>query len=339
MLQSESEQARSLVVMSSKRQCTEEHKQQHASADSTDPDPEAEAAAEASLLHAKTLASAASSAEHITGLAFGPGAPTAPLYFEVRPDAANRPGQYARPAGERLVLTYFAIRGLGEVCRLVLAEVQAAYDEVSVIGGERQADVLEWRANSPNGLLPTVSGLGLPRSEPASQSGAVLRFMAEKYGLHGHGTDDGGGGGVARVRSDTLFETARDLKAHKKEVIGPRDAAAEEEMKPKGPWALAKRIEAMLALAPRAEDPASALSLGQLELLHCLLTFEEAGGEGTVARLGAGLEAFRAAAAARPGIRAYLASGHRFPATFGDLGVEGGYSFAAGAKARVEFKA
>jgi hypothetical protein len=46
--------------------------------------------------------------------------------------------------------------------------------------------------------------------------------------------------------------------------------------------------------------------------------------------LSPGLEEFRVATAARERVAAYLASPLRYPATFGELGQEGGYSYATG---------
>ena len=51
---------------------------------------------------------------------------------------------------------------------------------------------------------------------------------------------------------------------------------------------------------------------------------------GSVAVLSPGLEEFRVATAARERVAAYLASPLRYPATFGELGQEGGYSYATG---------
>ena len=48
--------------------------------------------------------------------------------------------------------------------------------------GEEQALSCEWRKRSPNGLTPVLSGLGVPRAKPLSQSATVIRFLAERYG-------------------------------------------------------------------------------------------------------------------------------------------------------------
>ena len=71
----------------------------------------------------------------------GLGPSAAPLFFRVRPRGAPPPQYAARPApGEPpLVLTYFAIRGLGETVRLLLAEAAVPHDHLAVVGGEPMA--------------------------------------------------------------------------------------------------------------------------------------------------------------------------------------------------------
>ena len=66
-------------------------------------------------------------------------------------------------------------------------------------------------ASQENGLLPLLSGLGVPRASPLSQSGAIIRFLARRYGLDGADELQG-------LEADVLYETAKDLKSHKAEV-------------------------------------------------------------------------------------------------------------------------
>ena len=287
-------------------------------------DDDDEAVAEAELAAAIAAATGAAPDAAIAGL--GPSA--APLFFRVRPRGAPPPQYAARPApGEPpLVLTYFAIRGLGETVRLLLAEAAVPHDHLAVVGGEPMALAAEWRKRSPNGLLPTVSGLGVPRAAPASQSASVVRFLARRFGL-----DRPADGAAGALAADTLFETAKDLGAHKDAIAAPPPAA--ERGGAKGPWALAARLEALLEAAPAAGDDAAALDYGQLQLLQTLLALDERA-PGCVRALSPALDRFRAAAAARPRVRAYLASPMRFPATCADLGREGGYAYADGPVAR-----
>ena len=39
--------------------------------------------------------------------------------------------------------------------------------------------------SSANGLLPVMSGLGVPRSTPLCQSSSIIRFLAARYGMQG----------------------------------------------------------------------------------------------------------------------------------------------------------
>jgi hypothetical protein len=68
----------------------------------------------------------------------------------------------------------------------------------------------------------------------------------------------------------------------------------------------------MLAEMPDPADDGAALNFGQIELLQLLLECEEQK-PGCVEAHSPALDAFRAAAAARPRIAAYLTSPMRFP--------------------------
>jgi hypothetical protein len=206
------------------------------------------------------------------------------------------------------------------------------------------------------GLLPTASGLGIPRASPISQSGAIIRLLARHFGMAGQTPQEA-------AAADVLYETAKDLGANKKMVV-EHEEGAEKAESAKMPWALALRLEKMLLLAPSPQEPSSALTYGQVQLFHVLMGMDACKPD-CVAALSEGLEEFRgepdhqistcstacagsptggsnrwlscsAATAARKRIAAYLAGPLRFPATFGDLGQPGGYAYAAGAKSRKE---
>jgi len=264
-----------------------------------------ESAAEAELVTARDLAEQAlksSPDEQITGLIIG-GQPGNPLHFSVQGSNASQYNN-ALAAGEKpLVLTYFAIQGLGEVPRLMLAEAGAAYSHLAMVGNEHAAAAAEWRKRSANGLLPVMSGLGVPRSTPLCQSSSIIRFLAARYGMQGSGQ-------TAKNAADVLFETAKDLHKHQADVVAM--GAKEVEGNAKGPWALAIRLESMIAAAPSVADPDAALTYGQLQLLHCLMMMEELK-PGCVEHLSSKLEQFRAAAIQRSRIAKYLSSAVRFP--------------------------
>jgi len=285
-----------------------------------------EEVAEAELAAAIAAAEAASADEKVTGLGSG----KAPIYFKalgtLRPPWEN---YTVRPkAGEKpLVFTYFAIRGLGEVPRLLLAEAGAAFEHIAITGGEAQPDSLEWRSRSPNGLLPLMSGLGVPRSDPLCESGAIIRFLAQKYGMNGK--DE-----LEAARIDTLFETAKDLAGNKALITGDEDIDATQA---KLPVKLAKRIEEMLNDMEPASEDSKVFNYGQIQLMNCLMSCDEAK-PGCVGKLSSALEEFRKAAAARPRIATYLASPMRFPLTKKEAGdIEGGYTYGSGGIARRDF--
>ena len=85
--------------------------------------------------------------------------------------ASPPPPQYIVPDGRIPVFTYFAIRGLGEVPRLMFAEAGAAYKSIATLGtwDEHQKHECNWRGRSPNGLLPTVRA----RRSPEDVGGAT----------------------------------------------------------------------------------------------------------------------------------------------------------------------
>lgn len=286
-----------------------------------------EEVAEAELAAAIAAAKAAPADEAISGLGSG----TAVIHFDVKP-TGKPPKQYAFElrAGEKpLVLLYLAIRGLGETQRLMLAEAGAEYTHLVSPMGEDQSLCIEWRKRSPNGLAPVLSGLGVPRANPISQSSATVRFLASRYGMAGATELD-------RARVDTFFETVKDLAGKKGEITGQTPTMTNGA---KGPVMTAGNIERMLADMPDPSDDDAALNYGQIELLKVLLGCEEVS-VGCVAKLSAPLDAFRVKAASRPRIAAYLASPMRLPAINSDKGkTEAPYSYNGGPVKRSCFAA
>jgi len=283
-----------------------------------------EAVAEAELSAAIAAAQAAPADEPIKGLGSG----MAPIYFKV-PGITPAPWGYKKqpqPDEKPLVFAYLAIRGLGEVPRLMLAEAGAAYEHIAATMGEDQAVSLEWRKRSPNGLMPMMSGLGVPRSAPMSQSSAIIRFLARKYGMCG-------ADGLEEARVDTLFETAKDFSNNKQLVTDEKEI---DPSQAKLPAALAKRIESMLQDMGSAADDSAGLNYGQIQLFHTLNICEETK-PGCLAKLSPALDSFQKAMTARPRIAAYLASPMRFPKTCNEVGIDGGYSYAGAPLVRSDF--
>jgi len=229
-----------------------------------------------------------------------------------------------------LLFTYFAIQGLGEVPRLMLAEAQMPHEHIAVIGAEDQALALEWRARSPNGLLPTLSGMGIGRSEPLSQSTAIIHFLGKRLGMNGDGSD------VGSARVNVLYETAKDLNGKKDDIIAV-DATKDYSVA-KGAFALGKRIEKMLSIMNDPKDEDAAMNFGQIQLFQYLMGMEARRPGCVKENLGDTLDEFRVNMGERNGLKQYLASTARFPYTHGDLGQDGGYTYAAGTLTRGDIK-
>mmetsp|Transcript_41319 Transcript_41319/g.42074 ORF Transcript_41319/g.42074 Transcript_41319/m.42074 type:complete len:226 (-) Transcript_41319:148-825(-) len=219
----------------------------------------------------------------------------------------------------------------------MLAETGMAYEFIGVIGSEEQAQAMEWRTRSPNGLLPLLSGLGIPCAFPISQSGAIIRFLAKRLGMDGGNNDDV----LASSRADVLYETAKDLgSSDKKEVIASTLKTEEEKeySVAKGAFATGKRIETMLRDMPDPKDETVVLNYGQVQLFQVLLQCEGRRTGCVRENLGSVLDTFRIKMENRSGLKEYLNSTARLPFTKGDLGQEGGYVYATGPLKRSAIK-
>ena len=261
--------------------------------------------AEAELAAAIAAAAKAPADEEIGGLGDG----TAMVHFEV--DGGKCPKQYK--AGQRkgekpLIFLYLCIRGLGETPRMMLAECGASYTHLASPMGEEQAVACEWRKRSPNGLTPMLSGIGVPRAQPLSQSGTIVRYLAQRYGMAGDSELEG-------ARVDCLYQTVKDLSSKKSEITGKAEEKTEGS---KGPVATAASISAMLEAMADPADAEAALNYGQIELLNVLIDCEEQA-EGCVKALSPQLETFLKAGVARPRMAKYLSSALSSHAPIDDL--------------------
>jgi hypothetical protein len=265
--------------------------------------------------------------QQISGLGPSPAA----LYLQIRPDKGATPGgtfgwpsQYSvdlRPGEKPLLFIYFVIKGLGESIRLLLAESGLPYDHIAVTGGEDQSVALEWRSRSPNGLLPMISGLGIPRSAPVSQSGTIMRYLAKRLGMNGMTQTE-------EVMADVLFETSKDIDRQMEMLCAAAgDNQENKDMAAKGPFALAVRVEKMLSSMSDPRDHTAVLNYGQIELLNLLLYCEMLRVGIVRDVLGSTLDGFRVAMMARPGIASYLAYPGCFPTTKVGLRTDGGYIY------------
>lgn len=285
-----------------------------------------ETKADAELLKATQAASSAPPEELIPGLDLLPGASQATLYLKSKPTTKKL--QYKTFSfdddDKPLLLTYFAIQVLGEVPKLMLAETGTPYECIACMGGEDQSLALEWRTRSPNGLLPTMSGAGIPRSTPISQSGTIIRFLAKRLGMDGDGDE------YSSSMVDVLYETAKDLDGKKREIAAVYpETTAKDYSTAKGPFAIGKRLEKMLKTTADPMDHNAVLNYGQIQLFQVLQCCEGWRTGCVKENLGEELDVFRVNMENRPGLKEYLNSSARFPLTKVELGDEG-YVYANG---------
>uniref|UniRef100_A0A914EFT6 glutathione transferase n=1 Tax=Acrobeloides nanus TaxID=290746 RepID=A0A914EFT6_9BILA len=74
-------------------------------------------------------------------------------------------------------LTYFPVRGLGEIARLILHYANVTFEDVRMA----QDDWPNYKNKTPFGQLPVLEVDG----KPLAQSFAIARFLARKHGLAG----------------------------------------------------------------------------------------------------------------------------------------------------------
>mmetsp|Transcript_22084 Transcript_22084/g.30736 ORF Transcript_22084/g.30736 Transcript_22084/m.30736 type:complete len:267 (+) Transcript_22084:3-803(+) len=251
------------------------------------------------------------------------------IHIQYRP--SKSPSQYKTSLFQDekpLLLTYFAIKGLGEVPKLMLAECGAHYDQIAVVGLTDQSVAMEWRKRSQNGLLPIMSGLGIPRATPISQSGAIIRFLADRFGMKGKSVHEA-------AMADVLYETAKDIGSKVETVcsVNPEKDLSNA----KEPFALALRVVKMLESMPNPIDGGAALNFGQIQLLYVLMRCEARRSGCVKENLGEFLESFRLTMVNRSGIGSYLKSKSCFPFTKGELGSEG-YIYSSGPLRRGDIK-
>jgi len=286
---------------------------------------DAELKAEAEIAVATKAAAAASQDEEVVI-----GASDACLHLTFNPSPKTQYNTDIDESSEKpLLLTYFAIQGLGEVPKLILAEAGMPYE---YIGVTRAASLdMEWRSRSPNGLLPMLSGAGIPRSSPISQSGAIIRFLAKRLGMNG-------GDVVASSRADVLYETAKDLgDSDQKKAIASINPEKDYSVA-KGPFATGKRIEKMLMDMADPKDEGAALNYGQIQLFQVLLNCEGRRKGCVKENLGDALDDFRINMENRAGLKEYLNSTARFPFTKREFDESGGYVFSTGPLKRCDIK-
>lgn len=78
-------------------------------------------------------------------------------------------------------LHYFDLRGLGELARLVFAAAGQKFEDVRIPRDKWP----EWKAKSPFGQAPYLEVIDGSNSFTLSQSKAIARYLARKFGLAG----------------------------------------------------------------------------------------------------------------------------------------------------------
>jgi len=275
---------------------------------------EGEGKAESEIAAAIKAAAEASPDEMISGLG---GESKAVLYLKSNPLKKTQYNTTLAENEEPLLLTYFALQGLGEVPKLILAEAGMSYDCIAVMGGEDQSLATEWRSRSPNGLLPLLSGAGIPRSSPLSQSSAITIFLANKFGMTGNKTI------FEATKVHELYETAKDLGAGSNKSDIAAVTSTKDYSVAKGPFALGKRIEKQILKMADPKEDTAVLNYGQIQLFYVLQSCETRRTNCVKESLGDVLDSFRVSMMNRSGLKEYLNSSARFPLTHGELGKDG----------------
>ena len=108
-------------------------------------------------------------------------------------------------------LTYFNARGRGEVARLCFAVAGVKYEDVRI----EQADWPALKPKMPLGFMPLLEVDG----KPLSQSMAINRLLARRFGLYGE-TD------FEQAKIDEIMDTAADFGPEIIKAIFSQDEAA-----------------------------------------------------------------------------------------------------------------
>ena len=187
-----------------------------------------------------------------------------------------------------ITLEYFALRGLGEIPRLLLEVLEVPYTSVFHFAGNL------YKPYAPFGQLPIYREGDLV----LSQSGTISRHLASKFGIAGDTP-------VERAVVDMYFELAKDISGKKAGMYDPDNH-------PDG-----ARLKGFLAPAEAACDGTyfvgGKLTLADVAMFNSLQLISECAPD-CLARYPK-LQAFVTNFSARPSVKAYLASERRVPIT------------------------
>ena len=206
------------------------------------------------------------------------------------PSVVKRDAEWPLRAGvpAEITLEYFALRGLGEIPRLLLEVLEVPYSSVFHFAGNL------YKPYAPFGQLPIYREGDLI----LSQSGTISRHLANKFGIAGDTPAE-------RARVDMYFELAKDISGKKAGMYDPDNH-------PDG-----ARLKGFLAPAEAACDGTyfvgGKLTLADVAMFNSLQLISECAPD-CLARYPK-LQTFVANFSARPSVKAYLASERRVPIT------------------------
>eukprot|EP00057_Strongylocentrotus_purpuratus_P007621 XP_011662095.1 PREDICTED: S-crystallin 4 isoform X2 [Strongylocentrotus purpuratus] len=115
-------------------------------------------------------------------------------------------------------LTYFDVRGRGEVIRLVFAQAQVEYEDVRILPAEWDSSKTD-RSRFPMGCCPVMDLDGMTMM----QSMVIARHLARKFGLAGKDEKE-------MTMVDMMSDLCTDMLNEMFELIFEKDAKRKEDM-------------------------------------------------------------------------------------------------------------
>ncbi|KAJ1637799.1 hypothetical protein T492DRAFT_1140357 [Pavlovales sp. CCMP2436] len=207
-------------------------------------------------------------------------------------------------SAEPLTLHYFAIRGLGELPRLMLELAQMPYDSVMYW------DTKEFKDLAPFGQMPLLMGGDLDTQDTVlCQSSTIVRYIAKESHLDGSEQ-----GAVGEGRADMVFECSKDLSSNKNAIHATIDAEKEKL------HGMLKKAEEMLDEFEGPFFSGMTVTYADVGMFHVLSTIEELKPGYLKSNDFAELSDFVTLFAELPAIAAYLTSGRRMPLTANEVG-------------------
>eukprot|EP00304_Pavlova_gyrans_P002324 CAMPEP_0206041972 /NCGR_PEP_ID=MMETSP1466-20131121/6274_1 /ASSEMBLY_ACC=CAM_ASM_001126 /TAXON_ID=44452 /ORGANISM="Pavlova gyrans, Strain CCMP608" /LENGTH=309 /DNA_ID=CAMNT_0053416677 /DNA_START=27 /DNA_END=956 /DNA_ORIENTATION=- len=204
-------------------------------------------------------------------------------------------------SAEPMTLHYFAIRGLGELPRLMLELCQIPYDSVMYW------TTTEFKEIAPFGQMPLLMGSELDDEDQIlCQSATIVRYLAKEASLDGSEQ-----GAVGEARADMIFECSKDITSNKGAIHTNET----------------EKLHGMLTKATELLDEfegpyfsGMSVTYGDVGMFHVLSTIEEVK-PGYLKKNGfEDLAAFVKLFSELPPIANYLSSDRRMPLTANEVG-------------------